>query len=99
MHQNDMFLHATEEVDRIIHDILSKLPKRTDADRTDAVASEQEYRRAVIELEEEQHEFLGVLDLFKSFWQWFESPEERVLRNRSLGVNEVGTQTTPAKQL
>ena len=81
--------HSKEEVDHLVQRILSKLPNRTHAEGKDAELSEQEYRRAANELEQEKHEYLGFMDVVKSLLIWIETPEERVRRNRSLQVNEV----------
>ena len=81
--------HSAEDVDRLIQQTLSKLPNQTHVAGMDAETYQQEYDKAAIELEQEQHEYLGFADLFKSFWQWFESPEERVTKNRSLLVDEA----------
>ncbi len=81
--------HSLEEVDQLVQHILAKLPDRAHAAVWDAETYQQEYDKAVIQLEQEQHEFLGVGDLIKSFWQWFESPAERMHKNRSLRVEEA----------
>jgi len=81
--------HSKEEVEQLVQHILSRLPDRTQAAAWDAETYQQEYDKAVIQLEQEQHEFLGVGDFIKSFWQWFESPEERMRKNRSLRVDEA----------
>ena len=81
--------HSMEEVDQLVQHILTRLPNRTHAAAWNAETYQQEYDKAVVQLEQEQHEFLGVGDLIKSFWQWFESPEERMHKNRSLRVDEA----------
>ena len=81
--------HSKEEVEHLVQKILSKLPNRTHAEGMDAEISEQEYRRAANELEQEQHEYLGFMDVVKSLLMWIETPEERVRKNRSLQVDEM----------
>jgi len=78
--------HSKKDVDQLVQRVLTKLPNPT---LTAGVDYQEEYDRAAIELEREQHEYLGVGDLFKSFWQWFESPEERVAKNRFLRIEEA----------
>jgi hypothetical protein len=59
----------------------AQLPRRIQAEEMDAQTYEREYRKAVIALEAEQHEFTGMLDFVKSLCLWFESPEERMRKN------------------
>lgn len=40
-----------------------------------------EFDQAAIEIEAEQHQDLGIVDVVKSLFMWVESPEERVLKN------------------
>jgi hypothetical protein len=80
--------HSKEEVDQIVRHILSKLPNRTHAEALDPATYQQEYDKAVIQLQQEQHKFLGVWDLVKSFWEYFESPNERIDKNRSVRIVE-----------
>ena len=46
-------------------------------------AYEQEYDQAVVDLQQEQHQSLGLVDTIKTMFMWMESPEERVSKNRS----------------
>lgn len=82
--------HPREDVDRLVLDILSKLPSRTGADGVETETYEQEYRKAAAELDHEHHKFLGFMDVVKAAWMWIETPEERVRKNRSLRVDEAG---------
>jgi hypothetical protein len=50
---------------------------------------DKDYRQAEIELQREQHEFGGILDTLRSLVMWVESPEDRMLRNRSLQVTSA----------
>lgn len=56
----------------------------------DAQTYQREYRNAVIALEAEQHEFLGILDFVKSLFLWFETPEQRMLKNGYAGIAPMG---------
>jgi len=49
----------------------------------ESAAYEEEYDQAVIDLHQEQHQSLGLLDTLKTMFMWTDSPEERVSRNRS----------------
>lgn len=53
----------------------------------ETAAYEQEYDQAVIDLHQQQHESLGLLDTMKTMFMWTDSPEERVSKNRSLRVD------------
>lgn len=78
--------HPKEDVDRLVLDILARLPNRSHADGVDAETYEEEYQKAAIELEQEQHRFMGFMDVVKALWMWVETPDERVRKNRSLMV-------------
>ncbi|MFN0067957.1 MAG: hypothetical protein ACKVYV_10005 [Limisphaerales bacterium] len=78
---------SKEEAERMVRSIVSKLPKRN---RKDGVADElydHEFRKAVIGLQREQHEFLGGMDVLKGLLMWAETPDSRMRRNRSLSVS------------
>ena len=83
--------HSQEDVDQLIQTILSRLPNRAYADALDAESYEQEYRKAVVELDQERHKFLGFMDVVKALLMWIETPEERVRKIRSLRVDEAET--------
>ena len=79
--------HSKEEVDDLVKNFLSKLPNRPQADGMDAEIYEQEIRKAAVELEKEQHEYLGFMDVIKGLLIWVETTEERVSKNLSLQVD------------
>jgi hypothetical protein len=79
--------HSKEEVDDLVKNFLSKLPNRPHADGMDAEIYEQEIRKAAVELEREQHEYLGFMDVVKGLLIWVETTEERVSKNLSLQVD------------
>jgi hypothetical protein len=81
--------YSKEEVNHLVQDILSKLPNRPQADGMDAETYEQEYRKAALELGQEQHKFLGFMDAVRALLMRFETPEARVLEKRSLRVDEA----------
>ncbi len=81
--------YPREDVDRLVQDILARLPNRSHAEGMNAETYEQEYRKAAIELEQEQHKFMGFMDVVKALWMWVETPDERVRKNRSLMVEET----------
>jgi hypothetical protein len=49
-----------------------------------------------LEIENEQHEYLGFIDVVKSLFMWFETAEERVVKNRTLRVDESSICTLAA---
>jgi hypothetical protein len=49
----------------------------------ESAAYEEEYDQAVIDLHQEQHQSLGLLDTLRTMFMWTDSPEERVSKNRS----------------
>jgi hypothetical protein len=74
-------------VDVLVLGFLAKLPKHP---KTDSL-NEEEYQRkldaAAVELEKEQHQFGGFLDVVKALFMWAETPEERVINDRSLRID------------
>jgi hypothetical protein len=56
----------------------------------DSQTYEREYRNAVIALEAEQHEFLGIVDFVKSFFLCFETPAQRMLKNGYARIAPTG---------
>ena len=81
--------HTREEIDRFLGQISSKL--HSPSPNGQAEPYSHQYRRAVIELGREHHEFQGILDVVKGLAMWGESPSERMLENRSLKVDEGET--------
>lgn len=79
--------HSKEEVDDLVKNFLSKLPNRPHADGMDTEIYEHEIRKAAVELEKEQHEYLGFMDVIKGLLIWVETTEERVSKNLSLQVD------------
>lgn len=79
--------YPKEEVDVLVLGFLAKLPKYP---KTDPL-NEEEYQRkldaAAVELEKEQHQYGGFLDVVKSLFMWAENPAERVRNNRSLRID------------
>ena len=78
--------HSKEEVDQLVQTILARLPNRAHADGMEARAWDLEYQKAFAELQQEHHQFLGLLDVVKALLLFVETPEERVCSNRSLRV-------------
>ena len=81
--------HSKEHVDHLVQGILSRLPNRTHADGKDAETYEEEFDQAVVKLEQEQHEFMGFVDVAKGLAMWVETPSDRVRKNRLLRVDEA----------
>ena len=75
-----------DEMDLLVKNILSKLPQRTLADGADASTYEHEFQKAAVQLENEQHEFRGFMDIVKGLLIWVETSDERVCKNLSLQV-------------
>lgn len=79
--------HSKEESERLVQSIVSKLPKRNQKDGSADALYDHEFRSAVIELQREQHEFFGLMDIVKGLLMWAETPDARMHRNRSLSVS------------
>ncbi|MCD6051715.1 MAG: hypothetical protein K0Q55_3124, partial [Verrucomicrobia bacterium] len=79
--------YSLEEADHLIHCVISKLPKRDRTEGADTTLYDHELRKAVIELEKEQHESSSFMDIVKAMLIWVETPEERMRKNRSLQVD------------
>jgi hypothetical protein len=77
--------HSKAEVDQLVQDVLSK---RARVGELSAGRYQQEFDDAALEIENEQHVYLGFMDVVKSLFMWVETAEERVVRNRSLSVDE-----------
>jgi hypothetical protein len=81
--------NSMEEVERVVQDVLGRLPKRTLAEGLEAISYEQEYQQAFTELQREHHKFLGFMDVVNALLLLVETPDERVLKHRSLRVDET----------
>jgi len=81
--------HSKAEVDRVVEDVLAKLPKRTPTAAAEDSSYEQEYQQAFTELQREHHKYLGFMDVVTALLLLVETPEERVIKNRSLRVDEA----------
>ena len=79
--------HSKEAADRLVRTIGSKLPKRNEKEGGDAALYDHELRHAVIELQRENHEYLGYMDVVKGLFLWAENPDSRMRGNRSLSVS------------
>jgi hypothetical protein len=96
--------HSKEETDRLVQRVLDRLPNRAPLTGREVATHEQDYHEAALELEREQHEFRGFMDVVKALLMWDETTEERMGRNRAAGVSPRGgteTETTggvPLKQ-
>lgn len=69
---------------------VSDVKRQTSPIEPDSETYQREYRNAVIALEAEQHQFLGILDAVKSFFLWFETPEQRMLKNGYVAIDSMG---------
>jgi len=78
---------SKEEAECLVRSIVSKLPKRNQTDGPADALYDHEFRIAVIELQREQHEFLGLMDVVKGLLMWAETPDVRMRKNRSLSVS------------
>ncbi|MBC8001517.1 MAG: hypothetical protein H7X97_02920 [Opitutaceae bacterium] len=74
------------EMDLLVKNILSRLPNRTRAYGIDDPTYDQEFQKAAVQLENEQHEFFGFMDIVKGLLIWVETSDERVCKNLSLQV-------------
>ncbi len=81
--------HSKGEVDRVVQDILGRLPKRTFTAGVEAISYEQEYQQAFTELQREHHKFLGFMDVVQALLLLVETPDERVAKHHSLRVDEA----------
>lgn len=79
--------HSGEKVDQFHVFPPVRKPSTNDGDEGNAEPYDHQYRKAMLELGREKHEFHGLLDAVKSFFEWYESPSERVKKNRSLEVH------------
>lgn len=81
--------HSREEVDRVVQDILARLPARSHVGADAVERYALECGQAAAELEVEHNKYLGFVDVVKSLLLWFETPEERTRKNLSLEVDRV----------
>ena len=91
--------HTKEEVDKLVDDILAKLPNRTPAPGLKREQHDEQSRKAAAELKLERHKFLGFTDVLKGLLLWVETTEERERKNLSLEVEPThhGTPTNGAR--
>jgi hypothetical protein len=78
-------LHSPDEVDHLVKNLLSKLPLRLEENAPESGELAQAYQQAEIELDQEHHTYLGLMDVIKGLFMWVETTEERVHKNLSLG--------------
>lgn len=81
--------HTKEEVDKLVHDILAKLPSHIPAAGMSPAQHEEQYRKAAAELKLERHKFMGFIDVVKGMLLWVETTEERERRNLSLELEQT----------
>jgi hypothetical protein len=81
--------HSGEEVDQF-HVFPQRQDPSLDDDGNSNGAEEpydHQYRKASLELGKEKHEFHGLYDAVTRFFEYYESPPERVRSNRCLEVD------------
>jgi uncharacterized membrane protein YheB (UPF0754 family) len=78
-------VHSKDEVDHLVKNLLTNLPPRLKEDASESGVMAQAYVRAATELEQEEHTYLGLMDVIKGLFLWVETTEERVHKNLSLG--------------
>jgi hypothetical protein len=69
--------------------LLEQLPKHPITDELDTNQYQQELNTAAIEIEKKQHKPGGFLDVVKALFLWVETPEERVIIDRSLRIDQT----------
>jgi hypothetical protein len=83
----ELLEHRTEEeVNQFAQSLLALIPSRVPHPTLAPEHFDREYRRAALQLQQDQHRYLGFQDVLKSLLMWVESPEERMRTNRSLHV-------------
>ncbi len=65
-----------QRLDQVAH------PARRTATESPAEEKQHALDQAAIEIQEEQHQNLGLVDVVKAMFLWIESPEERVRKNK-----------------
>jgi len=81
--------HSREDVDRMVQDILAKLPNRSRADGIEVGLQAEDYIKAAGQLEQERHKYLGFMDVVKSLFLWVETTDERARKNHSPGIEQA----------
>jgi hypothetical protein len=79
--------HTPEQATQFVETVFSRMAPLARRFPSVPELFDKEYRQAEMELQREQHEFGGILDTLRSLVMWVESPEDRMLRNRSLQVS------------
>lgn len=79
--------HTPEQATQFVETVFSRLAPLACRFPSVPELFDKEYRQAEMELQREQHEYGGILDTLRSLVMWVESPEDRMLRNRSLQVS------------
>lgn len=77
--------YSREEVDQLVQNFLGKLPRRVEAD---VETYAEEYRQAVVDMDQERHRFMGFMDVVRALLMRVETPEVRLRKNRSLRLEE-----------
>lgn len=79
--------HSKEAAEQLVQNFISKLPKRNRLEGSESALYDHEFRNAVSELQREQHQFQGCLEVVKALLMWAETPDTRMRGNRSLSVS------------
>jgi len=82
--------NSREGVDKLVLQLLSKLPGHTPQDEPDPEIRRLEMQEAAVELAQEKHETGGIFDVIKGLLMWVETPEERVREHHALKADEAG---------
>ena len=73
--------NSSAEVAAQVQKLLNRLARPPQSRRGTAINDEEEYQQAAVELQQEQNQFMGFIDVVKGLLTWVETPQERADKN------------------
>ena len=81
--------HSREEAGDVVQSLISQLPEHLPQPGPAGGLYDHEHRCAAFQIKQEQHQYLGYMDVVRALFMWVETPEEWMNRNRSLQMGSV----------
>ncbi len=81
--------YTVEDVENLVGRMRAKASPQPGNSQVPAEPFDRDYRNAVLDREQDQHVFNGLLDVIKGLSLWVESPNDRMRKNRALTLDEA----------
>lgn len=73
--------NSSAEVDAQVQKFRNRLPRAPQPRSGSTIDYKEEYQQAAVELQLEQNQFMGFIDVIKGLFTWVETPQERADKN------------------